>query len=207
MTHVDVLTGLPQRTEFETDLAALTSAEAAVSLAILDVNAFFDINRTFGHETGDAVLATLAAVIADNAVGRTYRVAGDEFAIVMPDMSLEQAFLSMENLRRMVQESTDRFALPDARAVTVGIGVAQYPRDAKDAEALHRAASAALGSCKEAGASQVMLPLNEEMVMKSCYYAASSVRRLKSLSERTGKKESMLLREALSDLLRKYDTR
>ena len=41
--------------------------------------------------------------------------------------------------------------------------------------------------------------------MKSCYYPAASIRRLKSAAERVGRKESELLREALADLLRKYD--
>ena len=49
------------------------------------------------------------------------------------------------------------------------------------------------------------LPLNEEMVMKSCYYPASAVRWLKALAERQNRKESQLLREALADLFRKYD--
>ena len=41
--------------------------------------------------------------------------------------------------------------------------------------------------------------------MKTCYYAASSVRKLKALADRLKRKESHLLREALDDLLRKYD--
>jgi hypothetical protein len=43
------------------------------------------------------------------------------------------------------------------------------------------------------------------MVMKSCYYPPSSMRKLRALAERLGRKDSPLLREALDDLLRKYD--
>lgn len=43
------------------------------------------------------------------------------------------------------------------------------------------------------------------MVLKSCYYPASSLRRLKGLAERLGRKESQLLREGLDDLFRKHD--
>jgi hypothetical protein len=43
------------------------------------------------------------------------------------------------------------------------------------------------------------------MVMRSCYYPAASLRRLRALAERLGRKESPLLREALEDLFRKYD--
>jgi len=58
---------------------------------------------------------------------------------------------------------------------------------------------------KEMGRNQVALAPNEEMVMKSCYYPSTAVRQLKILVEQLKKKESVLLREALNDLLRKYD--
>jgi hypothetical protein len=89
--------------------------------------------------------------------------------------------------------------------VTVTVGVAQHPRDAKDARGLLEASAAALQAAKEGGRNRVGLPPNEEMVMKSCYYPATSVRKLKTLAERLKRKESHLLREALDDLFRKYD--
>ena len=92
------------------------------------------------------------------------------------------------------------------RQKTITAGVAQYPRDARDVQGVLKAADAALLSAKESGRNCVGLPPNEEMVMKSCYYPASSVRKLKALAERLYRKESLLLREALNDLLRKYDT-
>jgi len=110
----------------------------------------------------------------------------------------------METLRATV-ESSPRFELPDQRNLMVTIGVAQYPRDAKDARSLLQAADAALATAKESGRNQVALPPNEEMVMKSCYYPASSMRKLRALAERLGRKDSPLLREALDDLFRKYD--
>jgi diguanylate cyclase len=68
-----------------------------------------------------------------------------------------------------------------------------------------RTADAALTAAKESGRNQVALPPNEEMVMKSCYYTGAGVRKLRALAERLNRKESTLLREALDDLLRKYD--
>ncbi len=58
---------------------------------------------------------------------------------------------------------------------------------------------------KEAGQNSVGLPGREEMVLRSCYYTTSQVARLKKLAEKLKKEESVLLREALDDLLRKYD--
>jgi len=89
--------------------------------------------------------------------------------------------------------------------ITITIGLAHYPRDTRDPNSLIKIAEAALYAGKEGGGNRVALPPSEEMVMKSVYYPATSVRRLKQLAERLGRKESVLLREALDDLLRKYD--
>jgi Ribbon-helix-helix domain len=78
------------------------------------------------------------------------------------------------------------------------------PRDAKTAEALLGKAQLALHSAKDHGGGRVGLSPGDEMVLKSSYYGVAQLARLKTLAERTGKKESVLLREALDDLLRKY---
>lgn len=112
----------------------------------------------------------------------------------------------MESIRAIIHRSADRFGLPpNVLEVSVTAGVAQYPRDAKDSKTLMRSASAALLSAKESGRNQVALPPNEEMVMKTCYYPSTLVRQLKALSEKLDRKESSLFREALTDLIRKYD--
>lgn len=78
-------------------------------------------------------------------------------------------------------------------------------RDAKDPDGLRQQAAQALYQAKEAGRNGVALPSREEMVLRSCSYTTSQVARLKKLAEQVKKKESVLLREALDDLLRKYD--
>ncbi|CAA9290950.1 MAG: hypothetical protein AVDCRST_MAG93-3887, partial [uncultured Chloroflexia bacterium] len=158
----------------------------------------------FGHEVGDAVLKQVAQFIRETASGG-YRLSGDEFAVVMEGVSLEQGFLRMEQLRSSVERAATSFGVPDGREIHITVGVAQSPRDAKDLRGLMEAADAALESGKESGRNQVALPSNEEMVMKSCYYPASQVRKLKVLAERLGRKESQLLREGLDEIFRKYD--
>jgi diguanylate cyclase len=134
-----------------------------------------------------------------------YRLGGDEFAVLMPDTSLEHAFLEMEELRRKIMVLQEP-SLPAGKGITVTIGVAQSPRDAKDGFTLIAAARAALANAKQGGRNQVGLtPTEESMVLKSCYYSASSLSKLKELAEKRKRKESQLLREALSDLLQKYD--
>ena len=68
-----------------------------------------------------------------------------------------------------------------------------------------RKADLALYAAKEQGGDAVALAPGDEMVLKSSYYTASQLGRLKALAERQKKKESVLLREALDELLRKYD--
>ena len=201
----DVLTGLPGRPSLTMALKPLVDGAADVALAVLDVDFFTEVNAKYGPETGDRLLQALADLLEKEVPQTAYRISGDEFALLLPHQSLEQAFLRMETLRNRVAGATEQFGLPDGRAVTITIGVAQYPRDARDAEGLLKAADAALLAAKEGGRNSVGLPPNEEMVMKSCYYPSASVRKLKALAERLNRKESPLLREALNDLLRKYD--
>lgn len=206
-SQLDELTGLPNLEVMKATLQEAATTADGVALGLVDIDHFLEINSEFDHAVGDRVLQVLASLLTEAAPQRAYRISGDEFGVVLPGLSLEQAFLRLEALRARVADSTQRFALPDGRGVTITIGVAQYPRDAKDVQALIKAADSGLMSAKEGGRDQVALPPNEEMVMKSCYYPASGVRKLKALAERLDRKESRLLREALDDLLRKYDTR
>ncbi|WP_282939637.1 GGDEF domain-containing protein [Paenibacillus sp. RC67] len=205
----DGMTGLSNREALEVQLKQTTKECEGVALALIDVDHFMEINTGFGHDAGDHVLKTIADILKEETSENVvFRVSGDEFAVLLPEYSLEQGFLKMEAVRAAVHASQERFhqltgeRIPD---VSVTVGVAQYPRDAKDENALMRAANAALMSAKESGRNQVSLPPNEEMVMKTCYYPATMVRQLKTLAEKLKKKESILFREALTDLIRKYD--
>ncbi|MDB5085307.1 MAG: hypothetical protein JWN30_2193 [Bacilli bacterium] len=205
--HIDSLTGLSDRKALEINLTKYMHEEENVAVAFLDVDHFKEINDDLGSAEGDKVLQALASILSNHFPEQAYRVSGDEFAILLPDYSLEQAFLKMETIRAKVADNQNFHGLPKNRQITLTVGVAQHPRDAKDFESLTRAAESALMTAKEIGRNQVALPPNEEMVLKSCYYSSTSLRRLKALAEIQSKKESILLREALEDLLRKYDKR
>lgn len=200
----DQLTGLWRRPRFDSDLEQAVEDRDGVALALIDVDHFKEINDDYGHSVGDEVLKQLAQIISEGEEQYAYRIGGDEFAILMPTISLEQAFLRMEKLRARYQEASAQ-AHPRQKVTTVTIGVAHYPRDAKDIPALLAAASAAQTSAKENGRNAVSLPPNEEMIMKSCYYSSSAIQKLRALSKKLNRKESPLLREALDDLIRKYD--
>jgi diguanylate cyclase len=205
--HLDPLTQLPDRKVLEARLQEAIKAGDGAALALLDLDHFLEINTEFGPEAGDRVLQTVGAILEEAVPGQAYRISGDEFALLFPSTGLEQAFLRLEEVRGRVCASRERFEALDGREITVTGGVAQCPRDAKDDVSLMRAADAAMMAAKEEGRNRVALPPNEDMVMKSCYYGATSVRKLKALAERLKRKESVLLREALDDLLRKHDLR
>ncbi|MFZ5814736.1 MAG: diguanylate cyclase domain-containing protein [Bacillota bacterium] len=205
---IDHLPGILGRGEYKDALKRALAAEETLTLGHLDVDQFLEINEQRGEEAGDQLLLLLAEALHEAAQAGGWvvgRIGGDEFSICMPGVTLEKGFLQMEALR---QELARRAGQAYTEfSPTFSIGVANYPRDAKDVTGLMRQADTALYQVKEAGRNAVGLPSREEMILRSCYYNASQLARLKKLAEQLKKKESVLLREALDDLLRKYDVK
>ncbi len=205
--HLDSLTQLGDRFRLETFLEECMKADLPVALAVLDVDHFLEINETLGRETGDRMLTAIADTLKEVESAHVYRTSGDEFALAVSGATLENMFLRMESVRSSLEAVGVREAAEwkEVRPRTVSIGVAQYPRDHKEVQGLITIATAALWGAKELGGNRVGLPQSEEMVMKSCYYSSARLRRLKLVAEKEGRAESVLLREALDDLLKKYD--
>jgi diguanylate cyclase (GGDEF)-like protein/PAS domain S-box-containing protein len=150
-TH-DLLTHLPNRTHFADRLRhALIDANAgghSVSLLLLDLNRFKEINDAFGHEFGDRVLQEVAERLRHLLRrGQTIaRYGGDEFAIVLPQVA--------EGLTRAIIEQAlaaldEPFEI-DGHSVTVAanFGVALYPEDGLDGATLLRHADSAMHFAK-----------------------------------------------------------
>jgi diguanylate cyclase (GGDEF)-like protein len=143
----DSLTGLPNRRRFHDAYA--TSLEDAVeqrvplALMLIDVDHFKEINDEFGHPAGDDKLREVAQGL--RGVLRTTdlvaRYGGDEFVVVAPHATRESARALAERMRNAAREC-------DA---SVSIGIAIYPEDASDQDALVSAADAALYRAKQAG--------------------------------------------------------
>jgi predicted signal transduction protein with EAL and GGDEF domain len=122
----------------------------------------------------------------------------------VPGLTLEQVFLRSERLRDEIERAlqTQR---PSGAPCTASLGVANMPRDAKTPEELVGRTYSAVFAAKGQGGNTVALTPASEMVVKTSYYEASQLARLKALAEQLSKKEAPLLREALDDLLRKYE--
>lgn len=181
--------------------------EPAGSLLLIDLDGFHDINVQAGREAGDKVIRAATAALkrwAETEGWVVGRVGGDEFALYASGLTLEAAFLRAEKLRQDMSAAMAK-AVPKGLRARASIGVASAPRDAKSANELMKKADLALFAAKDQGGDTVALAPSDEMVLKSSYYTAPQLGRLKALAERQKKKEAVLLREALDDLLRKYD--
>src|SRR2546427_3894437 len=181
--------------------------ESQLTLLLLDLDNLHALNTAYGREAGDRAIGAATAELARAAKRESWtlgRMGGDEFALLAPGLGVEPAFLRADALRRDLDAAIAR-ALARGQRCTVSVGVANIPRDAKLPEDLLRKADLALYAAKEQGGDSVGLTPGEDMVLKSSYYSAAQLARLRSLAERKKTKEAVLLREALEDVLRKYD--
>ncbi len=131
-----------------------TSAPAAY--AIIDIDHFKDINDTYGHQAGDAVLKNLTRMLQQH-LRRTDvigRCGGEEFGVLLPGCTLAQAQQIVENLRKKVTEAF--FDVPGHKLrVTFSAGVAGID-GRKAADAVIKRADEALYRAKETGRNQVL---------------------------------------------------
>jgi diguanylate cyclase (GGDEF)-like protein len=179
-----------------------------LTVLVLDIDEFLQINETHGREAGNAVIEGVASVIGENAGDQAVasRMGGDEFAAALPDTRLDDAFTLAESIRRAIADLRfDRW--PDVRLAT-SIGLASYPAHGRRDVELMREADEALYTAKSTGRNKVALPLaDSRMVTKTSHYTATQLQRLARLSKESGRNEASLLREALDDLFRKYTDR
>ncbi len=154
----DPLTNLYNRRRFHEEvervLADAMRRGDEVGLVVLDLDGFKPINDRYGHQAGDAVLVSLARELG-KIVRRNemfFRLGGDEFAILASDAS--ESALS-ELARRVVEKTAAlrfNFASEDEEVgVTASLGLALYPRHARDGERLMAAADAAMYRAKVVG--------------------------------------------------------
>jgi diguanylate cyclase (GGDEF)-like protein len=162
LAATDALTGLFNRRYFESSLACeLSRAErtsSQLALLILDIDHFKSFNDTYGHAMGDVVLQRVARVLG--AVLRKgdvlARLGGEEFVVLLPQVTAKGAVESAERLREAVANHEIHPGGPLKR-VTVSTGVALFPADAKEADALLKAADEALYQAKHLGRNRVFV--------------------------------------------------
>jgi diguanylate cyclase (GGDEF)-like protein len=156
MAYHDPLTGLPNRILLNDRLnMAIARAQRGgkkIAVMMLDIDKFKGINDQYGHEAGDKLLKTVADRLG-NALRKSdtiARMGGDEFIVIVPEME-KSADVSVVVQKILKTFSTpfdcNGFKLPSSTS----IGVAMYPEDGDNGEALIRCADIAMYSVKARG--------------------------------------------------------
>jgi diguanylate cyclase (GGDEF)-like protein len=125
-----------------------------LSLLMMDLDHFKEINDNYGHDAGDQVLIWVASVIKEVSgdQGLAIRYAGDEFIILMPNGGKEAALEVAERLlQRLHQEVVSLPEVDEELRITLSIGVASAPDDAHTGKALIQKADTALYYAKKTG--------------------------------------------------------
>jgi diguanylate cyclase (GGDEF)-like protein len=154
--YEDPLTHLPNRRYAEARLDGLLSSGAAPALAVVDVDRFKAINDAAGHPAGDAVLRAVGQLLVEGCrdTDEVCRWAGDEFVILLPDTTAEQAERAIERIRRSIA-AHDWSALGIEVPVRISAGIAQAARG-DDRRTLFAAADGVLYDAKRAGRDRVV---------------------------------------------------
>ncbi len=153
----DPLTGIMNRRGLDEELSARLASGAGGCVALFDLDHFKQVNDTFGHAVGDDVLRRFAAIARSSVRDQDIvaRLGGEEFAVVLPEATIEQARLVCDRLRRAIGEA--RLRIDDQIvAVTVSGGVTRYAEGNSVSEVL-RAADRALYQAKRSGRDQLTL--------------------------------------------------
>lgn len=153
----DTLTGLYNRRHamavLQTEAArAQRDDDYPLALVILDLDFFKDINDEYGHLAGDGVLKTLARIAVERVRGSDTlaRIGGEEFALILPGTSREEAVQLAESIRQSV--GRERFRLGDKEhTITLSAGVATWQPQMQSISELLGAADRQLYQAKSSG--------------------------------------------------------
>lgn len=153
----DSLTGVPNRKAVEhmldRSLRLAKRYQDSFSLAVIDIDHLTEINDGSQTVVGDMVLRQLAQFLskffrAEDVIGR---LGGDEFVIGLHRTSKASAQARIEELLRLVRRERFATETDEATAVTLSAGIAEFPTDGSEREAIYQAAGQALSAAKAAG--------------------------------------------------------
>ena len=162
----DPLTGLFNRRYLEEalnqQLSRVSRTLHPLGVIMLDIDHFKQVNDTYGHPMGDALLSEMGQLLKSHvrAEDIACRYGGEEFIMIMPDASLEATQERAEFLRQAIKTLRVQKGGLSLEGVTLSLGVAVYPEHGRTKESVLRAADAALYRAKQAGRNQVMVAEN-----------------------------------------------
>ena len=165
---IDELTKCYVRRYFEQrvreEFSRAVRQKSALSLLMIDVDQFKEVNDRYGHPAGDLVLKEIAATIKRNL--RTYdlvaRIGGDEFAVILPEVGFQDSYRVAEKIRNTAAQ----LLFPGIQfKVTISIGIACYPlHHVSNVESLMKKADVALYKAKQLGRNNCFFYGQQEML-------------------------------------------
>ena len=158
----DFLTQIYNRRQFditiEHEFARATRYITPLTLCLIDIDYFKNVNDTYGHKVGDDVLCSIAALIKKmfRKSDYVFRYGGEEFMIILPETNVNNAFIPIERLRKEIekfefQANTQKFN------VTASFGLADNCVDAITFEQLIKNTDIALYKAKNSGRNKVVI--------------------------------------------------
>ena len=155
-TH-DRLTGVANRETLLTTLGAEVERAARhhkpLAVAFIDIDRFKPINDTYGHNSGDAVLRQVASLVGDNVRASDLfgRYGGEEFMLILPETTVDDAPILAEKLRSIVMSAPMRIANNQTTAITISAGIAGGVGGELQVDRLVDQADAAMYAAKSLG--------------------------------------------------------
>jgi diguanylate cyclase (GGDEF)-like protein len=157
----DPLTGLGNHRAFQEELDGqiehATRYKVPVSLVLIDLDEFKQINDTAGHASGDQTLASFGKLVSHvlRKVDRPYRIGGDEFALLLPHTDADGAHIVGRRLLVSALQPTVRD--PKVKPLSFSAGISSLPDLASNRSSLYAQADAALYAAKRAGRTEVLV--------------------------------------------------
>lgn len=159
----DPLTGLLNRRQFsrvlEEELERAKRYERPMALVWIDFDHFKEVNDSWGHAAGDAVLCSVSRTLQDSvrSVDAIGRFGGEEFVIVLPEMDVDEARDTAERLRQKVSHKPIMLDSGHSVPLTISIGVAVFPMHGHSVDTLCGAADKAMYQAKMRGRNCVVM--------------------------------------------------
>ncbi len=160
----DAITGLWNHGFFQDQLTLeierSQKANIPVSLLMIDIDNFKELNDAYGHQNGDIVLKEMAGILKDSSRDGDYacRYGGEEFSIILTQTTKDHGYVIAERIReRIAGHCFPKFSSAEQLKVTVSIGLATSPQDAQTKESLILQADKAMYAAKRSGKNKTCL--------------------------------------------------
>ncbi|WP_040535234.1 GGDEF domain-containing protein, partial [Legionella drancourtii] len=167
LTLHDPLTNLYNRrhlNEFlSRELIRIAREKNTLCVAMLDIDNFKKFNDTYSHLAGDEVLKLIGQLLLSDfrESDIPFRFGGEEFAVIFPNMTLDNAFDRMDQFREQLKNTIAYYKDRPLPGITISIGIAEAPKHGATIEDIIKAADHALYAAKEAGKDRVKSYISE----------------------------------------------